>query len=203
MAPGDDALGGRLPLADPSTLDEDQLALYEHLRTNQITGAERAGFQGMTAGGRVIGPFNPILFSPNVSAGLLAFMEAESASTSLDARTRQVVILAVGAVWQACYELYAHTAEARAAGLAEDAIAGLVSGEIPPQLSEAERAAAEMAQQLASRRSVDDGVYQAARSLFGDRGLVELVLLVGYYQTVCGLLNAFEIPVPDDPAPAR
>ena len=26
--------------------------------------------------------------------------------------------------------------------------------------------------------------------------LVDLVLLVGYYQTICGVLNAFEIPSP-------
>lgn len=44
---------------------------------------------------------------------------AEDKHTSLDARVRQVVILAVGAVWKADYQLYAHAAVARKAGLSD------------------------------------------------------------------------------------
>ena len=197
MTTTDDRLGGRLPLADPGALTEQQRSLFEHLQEHQIPWATRTGFQSRTSGGRLIGPFNPSLSSPGVGAGLIAFMEAESASTSLTTRTRQVVILAVGAVWQAGYELHAHSAEARKVGLAENVIAALAAGEIPDQLSEAELAAGRLARQLASERRVEDAVYAAALDAFGEQGLVDLVLLTGYYQTVCGLLNAFEIPVPD------
>ncbi|HEX4677897.1 MAG TPA: carboxymuconolactone decarboxylase family protein [Gaiellaceae bacterium] len=194
---GDDHLGGRLLLAEPDALSEEQRSLYEHLESNQIPWATRTGFQSTTSGGRLIGPFNPMLFSPGVGIGLLAFMEAEAASTSLDEQTRQVVILVVGAVWQAGYELYAHSAEARAVGLGDDVIEALVAGEIPDALSEAERAAARVAHQLTAERRIDNATYAAARDAFGERWLLDLVLLVGFYQTVCGLLNAFEIPVPN------
>jgi 4-carboxymuconolactone decarboxylase len=44
---------------------------------------------------------------------------------------------------------------------------------------------------------VDDDTYAAAHEAFGDRGLVEMLTLIGCYLSVCALLNAFAIPVPD------
>ena len=193
----DERLGGRLPLVDPETLTAEQRALYEHLEKHQFPAAAQAGYRTTTAGGRVIGPFNAVVLEPGVGGGLVAFMEAEVGSTSLDNRVRQTIILAVGAVWGAAYELYAHSAEARAAGLPAAVIAALTAGEIPDELSEAEQAAARVGRQLAGDRRIDDDVYVSAQRVFGDRGMVDIILLVGYYQTVCGVLNAFEIPVPD------
>lgn len=94
----------------PTRCPSKQRSLFDHCAGNLIPRAERAGFWSSATDGRLLGPFNPILTSPAVG-GLLAFMDAESASTTLDDRTRQIVILAVGAVWRAAYELYAHSAE--------------------------------------------------------------------------------------------
>jgi hypothetical protein len=35
-----------------------------------------------------------------------------------------------------------------------------------------------------------------AEAAFGTRGLADMLFLIGAYQTVCGVLNAFEIPAP-------
>jgi hypothetical protein len=52
------------------------------------------------------------------------------------------------------------------------------------------------ARQLSGERRVDAALYSAAEHAFGQRGLVEITYLTGIYHTVCGLLNAFEIPAP-------
>jgi 4-carboxymuconolactone decarboxylase len=65
----------------------------------------------------------------------LDFQETEQKDTSLSQRVRQVVILAVGAVWKANYELYAHAAAARKAGISEDAVRTLAAGGLPDDLS--------------------------------------------------------------------
>src|SRR5580658_2821037 len=89
-----DLLGGRLPLLAPSDLSSDkQKQLYERMRTHQVPWAEQHNFLAMTDDERLIGPFNPLLYSPGVGAGFLDFEAAEDASTSLDDRVRQVVIL--------------------------------------------------------------------------------------------------------------
>jgi 4-carboxymuconolactone decarboxylase len=123
-------------------------------------------------------------------------MEAEATSTSLDNRVRQVVILTVGAVWKSAYELYAHSAEGRHVGLPDEVIEALVAGQIPDQLFDDEKLAARFAQQLTVERRVDSALYAAAERAYGQRGLVDLTLLVGYFHTTCALLNAFDIPAP-------
>jgi 4-carboxymuconolactone decarboxylase len=133
-----------------------------------------------------------------MTTAFLAWQLAEMEHTSLDARTREVVILAVGAVWQAEYELYAHSAVARMAGLSETAISKLCAGE-PAEvegLSFAETIAQRYATQLTANRRLDDDLSASARDIFGPKGLMDLVNLIGAYQTVCGTLIAFAIPVP-------
>ena len=124
------------------------------------------------------------------------FMDAEATSTSLNNRVRQVVILTVGAVWKSPYELYAHSAEARQAGLPDEVIEALVAGQIPAQLPDDEKLAARFAQQLTAQRRVDAALYAEAERVYGQRALVDLALLVGFFHTTCAVLNAFEIPAP-------
>jgi 4-carboxymuconolactone decarboxylase len=88
----------------------------------------------------------------------------EKEHTSLSARVREVVILAVGAVWQSDYALYAHSAAARKVGIPEDAIQVLVSGGIPDNLSKDETIAAELTRQLSTRHRVDEPLYRQAES---------------------------------------
>jgi 4-carboxymuconolactone decarboxylase len=120
----------------------------------------------------------------------------ERKHTSLSARLREVVILAVGAVWQSEYELYAHSAAARKVGLSEDAIRVLVSGGIPDDLSKDETIAAELTRQLSTTHRVDETLYRQAENAFGTTGLTDIVILIGIYHTVCATLNLFEIPTP-------
>ena len=50
--------------------------------------------------------------------------------------------------------------------------------------------------QLVSEHAVDGDIYGAAQEVFGDQGLVEMLVLIGCYLSVCALLKAFAIPVP-------
>ena len=189
-------LGGRLPLLDPKTLSTAQKETYDRMNTTWVAWADSVPFQSKLEDGRLIGPFNPILFSPAISSSFLDFQETEQENTSLSQRVRQVVILAVGAVWKANYELYAHSAAARKAGISEDAIRTLAAGGLPDDLSDEEKIAQRYARQLSAEHHVDAALYSAAERVFGQRGLVEIAYLTGAYHTVCALLNAFEIPAP-------
>jgi 4-carboxymuconolactone decarboxylase len=99
------------------------------------------------------------------------------------------VILAVGAVWKSNYELYAHAAAARKAGVLEDAIRTLTTGGLPDELSEQEKIAQRYARQLSAEHHVDAAVYSAAEHAFGQRGLAEITYLTCIYPTVCRLLT--------------
>ena len=189
-------LGGRLPLLDTKTLSGGQKEVYEQLAKTMLPWADKSGFQSETEGDKLIGPFNPILFSPGISPAFIQLQIDEEKHTTLTERVRQVVILTVGAVWQSDYERYAHSAVARKAGISEEAIRTLAAGGLPEDLSAQEKLAQRYTRQLATEHRVDAALYHEAEQAFGQEGLVDLAYLIGIYHLVCGLLNSFEIPVP-------
>ena len=198
MSDHTDALGGRLPLADPANLTGAQRQLFDTMTSAVVPWADDTGFQSTTDDGRLIGPFNAMLLNPAMTSASSPLLLGEREHTSLSARVREVVILAVGAVWQSDYELYAHSAAARKVGISDDAIRVLVSGGIPDDLSEDEKIAAELTRQLSTRHRVDEALYREAESHFGTGGLTDIAVLSGIYQTVCTTLNLFEIPAPHE-----
>jgi 4-carboxymuconolactone decarboxylase len=197
MSSSETKLGGRLPLAERSALSGPQQQLFDRMTESAVPWAESAGFQARTKDGRFIGPYNPALQSPVISGSFLAFQFAEQKNTSLTPRMRQVVILAVGAVWHSAYELYAHSAEARTIGLPGQVVQALAAGQMPGELSAAEQAAWRFTRQLTAERQVEQSVYDQAHAALGTQGIADMLLLIGAYQTVCGVLSAFEIPAPE------
>jgi 4-carboxymuconolactone decarboxylase len=191
-----DALGGRLPLIDPETLTDDQRGLFDLLSNTLVAWTDGIEVQAATDDGRLIGPFNPALYSPAISAKFIELQMFEPMHTSLNERVRQVVILAVGAIWRADYELYAHAAAARSAGISEHAVKGLANGEIPDGLTEDEKTAGLLAAQLTSTHRVDEALYRKAEQAFGRKGLVDMAALIGAYHAVCTTLTMFNVPAP-------
>ena len=192
-----ESLGGRLPLLDPKSLTGAQQEAYDHLRKTSTPWAASVPFQSQTHHGRYIGPFNPVLYSHEISLSFFAWQEAEGKHTTLNQRVRQVVILTVGAVWECDYERYAHAAVARKAGIPEAAVAALVRGEPADGLDDQERLAQRFTRQLTAERRIDDRLYREAEAAFGARGIVDIVYLAGCYDAISSLLNAFEVPAPD------
>jgi 4-carboxymuconolactone decarboxylase len=188
--------GGRIPLLQPDHLDEDQRRLYDSLNSTAVPWAQASGFVAKSDDGGLIGPFNVALHSPVIGAAFDKLQSVEAENTTLNQRVRQVVILTVGAVWQSDYERYAHKAVARKAGLAEETVTALANGDEAPGLLEEEIVAQRFTRQLILHHHVDQDLFDRAKGCFGVRGIVDLLFLAGCYQTVCSLLNGFEVPVP-------
>jgi 4-carboxymuconolactone decarboxylase len=82
MSAQTEMLGGRLPLLDPSTLSAAQKETYEHLNKTWVPWANGVPFQSKLEDGRLIGPFNPILFSPAISSSFSASTKMLASLTS-------------------------------------------------------------------------------------------------------------------------
>jgi 4-carboxymuconolactone decarboxylase len=192
-----ETLGGRLPLADLTAVTGSRKELVDRMFTTVVPWANDAHFQSTTEDGRLIGPFNPALLNPATAAPFLDLQFAEEKHTSLSDRVRQVVILAVGAIWAADYELYAHSAVARHAGIPDDVVRTLATGGLPDDLSEQEKMALRLTRQLCVGHRVDEPLYREAEKFFGREGLADIALLVGIYHTVCATLTMFAVPAPE------
>src|SRR5258708_5027828 len=116
--------------------------------------------------------------------------------TSLDRRLLELAIVTVGARWKAEFEWWAHAQMAREHGVPAAAIDAIGAG-LPFEFDrEDERIVHGPAGRLVADGSLDDATYAEAHGLLGDRGMVELVSLCGYYTMVSFALNAFGVPLP-------
>ena len=79
-------LGGRLPLLDPAKLSETQRKVYDLAIATMVPWADAAHFQIKTADGRLIGPFNPVLFAPEMGSCFADLQAAEARYTPLSER---------------------------------------------------------------------------------------------------------------------
>ena len=55
--------------------------------------------------------------------------------------------------------------------------------------------------ELLDAKQVSDATFEAAKEKLGERGVVDLIGVVGYYQLVSMLLNVDGYPLPDDAKP--
>ena len=188
----EDLLGGRLALLNKADLNPAQETLWETMGGD----AGELGYDSKTSDGRFIGPFNPMLRSPNIALTFQQLQKEEREFTSLSERVRQVVILSVGSCWKAEYEIYAHSAAARHVGFSDKCAAALAAGQPSPELSAEEALAQRLSLQLVAGHTVDDRLYADALQQFGEKGLVDFAVLGGCYQLVCGVLNLFAVPAP-------
>lgn len=189
-------LGGRTALLEPSELTASQRTVYDTINTKMVPWAEKAGFKAKLPDGRLIGPFNTVMLSPEMAEAFLNLQAVEGSNTTLAQRVRQVVILTVGGVFQCDYERYAHAAVAREAGLSDADIAALMHGTPAEGLTHEEEVARRFTATLVTEHRVSDALFEEARQIFHDRGLVDLIILAGSYQLISSLLNAFKVPVP-------
>lgn len=180
----------RLPPLRREDLDQEQRALLD---------AIEAGPRGVRGTDTALsGPFGVWLHAPGVGAAAQALGAAVRFRGTLDDATREVAICTVGAHYRARFEFATHAALASAAGVGQEALEALRTGEDPrfdaarrPELDLAHR----LARALLDAHGVDDALYAAALERFGPRGLVELVTTVGYYALVSLTLNAFRVPL--------
>ncbi len=172
----------RLPDLDPNRLTPEQKAVYDRI----VSGPR----------GRVQGPLRVWLTSPELADKAQALGALCRYGTSLPPRLSELAILVTGAYWQAGFEWYAHAPLAIEAGLAPAAVEAIRVGRAPSLLQADEQAVYRFAHELVHARRVSPPTYAAAVAQFGEKTVVELVAILGYYALVSMTLNAFEVPLP-------
>jgi 4-carboxymuconolactone decarboxylase len=191
----DEPITGRIPLLPPSDLSKEQKALYDDILNVVASGFH--GFVTQRHDGALLGPFNAMLHFPMFGAPAWAFNKALIENSELPKAVHQLVILVTGARFGARYEIHAHEILAQAAGLSAAKIATIVAGQRPSDLSREEAVAYDLAAALNRGSPLPGGIFRAGRELFGDRGLAEIVFLVGCFCMISVILNAYDVAVPE------
>jgi len=99
--------------------------------------------------------------------------------------------------WCAQFEWYAHAPMAMEAGISPDTVEAIRIKQKPALSLEDEILIYDFVTELLEQRTVSQVTYDRAQVMLGDRGVVDLVGIVGYYCLVSVTLNVFDMPLPD------
>jgi 4-carboxymuconolactone decarboxylase len=154
--------------------------------------------QVMDVFGRVRGPFSILLHSPKLAERLLPMVPFAREGLIVEPQLRQIAVLAAVRERDADYVWAAQVDVARRVGLREQVIDLLRAKGDPAELSADESDIVVYARQLMRTNRVDQAVFDALRDRHGVQWLVELTTVANFYVALCGVVNAFEVPVPPD-----
>jgi 4-carboxymuconolactone decarboxylase len=174
--------GDRFKPLTYETMTAEQKALTDH-----IMSGPRASMGG---------PFNALLRSPemgDLAQQLGAYVRFKS---SLPRHLNEMAIIMTARVWTAQYEWYVHKQAALTAGLNPAIVDAIAANRRPAAMKPDEQALYEFTKELLDTKHVGDATFQNAVKAFGEKGVVDLVGVTGYYGMVSALLNVDRYPLP-------
>jgi 4-carboxymuconolactone decarboxylase len=185
----------RLPLLVPADLKSDQQALYADMRLGISNGF--SAFKVAREDGALMGPRNPYLHEPTIGKPTWYLTQAINQLATLSKNVREIAILVVGARYNCAYQIYAHVSVAESLGIRLDQLATISAALKPDGLPADERIAYDVSHALCAGAILPEPLYRIATMSFGERGINELIYLVGLYSMVAITLNGFNLPVPE------
>jgi 4-carboxymuconolactone decarboxylase len=176
---------------------------FKPLSYDTMTPEQKTLVTNILAGPRTSldGPFNVLLRSPEMGDLAQKFGAQMRYHSSLPPRLNEFVILITARHWTAQFEWQAHHKIAVTAGLSPTVIDALAAGKRPASMQPDEAAVYNFCTEVLSTKQASDAAFQAAVEKFGERGVVDMLGVMGYYQFVSMMLNVDRYPLPDGVQP--
>jgi 4-carboxymuconolactone decarboxylase len=168
------------------------------LSYEQLSPDQKAVWDEVVAGPRqkMHGPFFAWLHSAELlSRGQKLGLYARFQS-SLPPRLSELCILITAAHWRASGEWIDHAPIAIELGIDAGALEALRRGVPAKFKNEDEAVVYDFAQELFDKREVSDATYARASYVLGERGILDVVAVLGYYGLIAMTLKAFAM-MPD------
>ena len=176
---------------------------FKPLKYDEMTPQQKTMVDHLLAGerGGVRGPFNVLLRSPEVGDLGAEFGGAMRFRTGLPGDVREVIIIMTGRYWMAQYEWNAHKAAALQNGVSPAIVEAIATGKRPTGMRPEMELAYNLIDELLTTHQVTDATFKAAKDKYGERGVVDMIGLSGWYGLVSMLLNVDRYPLPEGVQP--
>ena len=171
---------------------------FKPLTWDQMTPEQRTMTMNVLTGPRrgLGGPFNVLLRSPEMGDYAQKLGEYARFRPAVPAKLRELAIIVTARHWTAHYEWYAHRRAAAQEGLKEDIITAIANRKRPVGMQPDEEVVYNFANELLETKQVSDATFKAVVDRFGEKGAVDIIGVMGYYQMVSMLLNVDRYPLP-------
>ncbi len=170
---------------------------------HDLTSEQRAVIAEVVAGkrGKIPAPMIAWLRNPELARRAQHIGELLRFETSLAPTLSELAILVCGKHWTSHHEWTAHKKIALAAGVDPRTIDDIAADRSPYLSGPLEEIVFQVSSTLLPKGKLPHALYQQGFEALGEKGMVELVGILGYYSMVALTLNAFEIGLPENFAP--
>ena len=176
---------------------------FKPLTWDTMSPAQRQMVEDLVAGPRsgANGPFNVLLRSPEMGDIAQKFGASMRFNQDMPRKLNEMAIIITGRYWTSQYEWYAHKRAALAAGLSPAIVEAIQNGRRPMGLSKDEEAVYTFCTEVLNTKHASDATFAAAKNALGEKGVVDLMGVMSWYQMVSMLLNVDRYPLPDGVQP--
>ena len=158
-------------------------------------------FKAVRNTNRFGGPFVPLLRSPEMMRRARNVGDYVRYRSALPPRLSEFVILLTARHWTQNYEWYAHAAIAEREGLAPAIIGAVADGRRPAEMADDEAAVYDFCQELLRTQGVSDPTYARMVEHLGEKGVIDAIGILGYYQLLAMVMNTARTPLPEGVEP--
>ena len=144
-------------------------------------------------------PYRAYIHSPELAVRLQAMSDYGRWNTQQPARLSEFAILITARQWSSQWIWRGHYTLAIKGGLDPKVALDLTAGKRLAGMKEDEAILYDLATQIYRDKAVSDDMYEKAQIKFGERGILDLIGIMGYYYTVAMILiTAKAVPPLDD-----
>jgi len=148
------------------------------------------------------GPFNAYARSPGLGLLLLNVSDYVRFNSSLPPRLSEFAIMIGARHWSVPYEWRAHYTLAVKGGLDRQILTDLGAGNRPQNMKDDETALYDFVTEMYRDKNISDATFNAALAKFGERGIMDLIGIIGYYDIASMALIVQKTPAqPVEDAP--
>jgi 4-carboxymuconolactone decarboxylase len=144
------------------------------------------------------GPFVPILRSPEVAMRGRALGDYLRFHSAVPSKLREFTIMLSARLFSQQYEWNFHYPIALKEGVSTSVLEAVRIGARPAGMSSDLETVYEFLDELHRNRSVSDPTYDKTLNLLGDKGLIDLICLDGYFMMIGEIANVDRAPLQKD-----
>jgi 4-carboxymuconolactone decarboxylase len=168
---------------------------YAEIPYDEMTPEQQEAYSALVeTRGRLPGPNKIYVHNPKLANVMGPLGVHFRTGYSLSEREREIAVCVILSRWKSAYPTASHEKAAKAAGITNEQVEGILSG-LPTSFSDTrEQVIYEMAVCLANARWVAQGLYDRAVAALGHVGITDVITLMGFYSSVGMTLAFYDVP---------
>ena len=172
----------RVPFATREAMNTDDQEVWDEIETSR---------------GGVAPNYAALLNNPQAAGNMAVLGGYARYETPLPPRIKALAVLTAAREANGSYVWTVNQPAAKAAGLSQEIIDSIHERRAPVGLDANDASVVQFVLELQRQHKISDTTFESVRAQIGDSGVVDMLIVSGYYHTLAHCLQALEVELPE------